>query len=261
MGDIMEEGSVVETHLEDQEHGGALTRNKKINPIGRTFYGERFEKFDRVAEIKDFIPAFKEFYYAEKTRDFKKTGGEIIREFNETVCYPENKTFFPYTNQLKLWRAKWDRDILENKEVQGMELAQRKQVLQIIKSRDSDNKIVLGMPQDVELEAGARSLGGELLNDAMQMLRDDQDLEEVYGSDELMKRRNYIVNVFSHVTKLVQGKAALMLKASQEKRESANFIMNLMAKATAGRLSDDDIVVLETAYKQPQPENGQPANV
>ncbi len=248
---------------EEQEEGGkkdGKLSGKKVNPIGRTFYGERFQRFNLLGEIKDLLPAFKEHYYAEKIKDFKKTGGDIIREFNESVCYPEGRTFFPYTNSYKQWRMKWDRDILEKQKVGGLELLDQKQVLQVIKSRNEDNDIVLGAPDDVSLEAGARTLAGELTNDALQMLRDDQALEEIYSDETLMRRRNYIVNVFSHVTKLVHGKAALMLKASQEKRENAGFLMGLLAKATAGKLSDEEMSVLETAYV-PKENNAQPAQL
>lgn len=252
--------------LEEQEQAqeeGTKRESKqssKVNPIGRTFYGERFQKFNLIGEIKDLLPAFKEYYYAEKIKDFKKTGGDIIREFNENMCYPEGRTFFPYTNSYKHWKMKWDRDILEKKKVGGLELLDQKQVLQVIKSRNEDNDIVLGAPDDVSLEAGARTLAGELTNDALQMLRDDQALEEIYSDETLMRRRNYIVNVFSHVTKLVHGKAALMLKASQEKRENANFLMTLLAKATAGKMSDEELSLLETAYV-PKEKNEQPAHI
>lgn len=247
--------------LLEEEGGKERVKSSKVNPIGRTIYGERFVSFDRVAQLADFLPSFKEYYYTEKIKDFRKTGGEIIREFNEGVCYPQNRTFFPYTNQYKGWRAKWDRDILEKKRVGGLELIEQKQVLQIIKSRNEDNDVVLGAPKDEDLEAGTRTLAGELTNDALQMLRDDQALEEIYTSEELMRRRSYIVNVFSHVTKLVHGKAALMLKASQEKRENAGFLMNLLARASAGNMTDEELGLLETAYVPKQNGQQQPAQL
>jgi len=230
----------------------------KINPVGRTFYGEGFRKFDKVADLKDLLPSFKEFYYEKKIKDFKTTGGDIIRDFNELICIPMNRTFFPYTNQYKGWKAKWDRDILEKQKVGGLELTEQKQVLQIIKSRNENDDVVLGAPRDEDLEAGARTLAGELTNDAIQMLRDDQALEEIYTDETLMRRRNYIVNVFSHVTKLVHGKAALMLKASAEKRENANFLMGLLARASSGKMTEEELGLLETAYTPKQNEQ-QPA--
>lgn len=235
--------------------------SKRVNPIGRTVYGARFEKFDRVSDYKDLLSTFKEFYYEKKILDFKNTGGDIIREFNEKVCYPMSRTFFPYTNQYKGWRAKWDRDILEKKEVGGLELMEQPMVLQVIKSRNADNDIMLGAPKDEELEAGTRTLAGELTNDAIKMLRDDQALEEIHSTDELMKRRNYIVNVFSHVTKLVHGKAALMLKASAEKRENAGFLMSLLARASAGKMTDEELDLLGTAYVEKKNEQNEPTQL
>lgn len=227
----------------------------KINPIGRTFYGERFRKFDKAGDYKDILANFKEFYYEKKILDFRTTGGDIIRAFNEEVCYPMNRTFFPYTNVYRRWKQKWDTDILEKK-VGGLELAEQPMVLQVIKSRNAENDIVLGAPQEDELEAGTRTLAGELTNDALRMLREDQALEEIHTTEELMKRRNYIVNVFSHVTKLVHGKAALMLKASAEKRENAGFLMSLLARASSGKMTEEEMTLLETAYT-PKQNDGQ----
>ena len=234
---------------------------KKMNEIGRVFYGEGFKGFGKIGELKDLIPTFKEYYYEEKVKNFRMTPGDIIRKFNQEVAYPQNRTFHPYTNQFKIWRTKWDRDILEKNKGGGLEITEQKQILQIINTRDKDDNIVLGAPGDGELEAGARTLAGELTNDALTMLRDDQALEELYTDEELLRRRNYIVNVFSHVTKLVHGKAALLLKASQEKRENASFLMNLLAKATSGKITEEEIDMLGTTYSTPKQNEPEPAHV
>jgi hypothetical protein len=83
------------------------------------------------------------------------------------------------------------------------------------------------------------------------MLNDDQQLEEIYTDEVLIKRRNYILNVFGHVTKLVHGKAALMLKASEEKRNNASFLMTLLASATAGKMNDEQLDLLKGTNNQP----------
>jgi hypothetical protein len=90
------------------------------------------------------------------------------------------------------------------------------------------------------------------------MLRDDQELEEIYNDETLMKRRNYIVNVFAHATRLVHGKAALMLKASEEKRNTAGFLMQLLSKATAGKMSDEEMSLLKSAYAPKQDAESKP---
>ena len=170
------------------------------------------------------------------------------------------RTFHPYTNQLRTWTKRWDADIIRKKLNMREETALTpvKEIRQIVKTRGEE--YAMTAPGDGELETGLRTLGGELLNDAMQMLRDDQELEETYDDETLIKRRNYIVNVFSHATKLVHGKAALMLKASEEKRSTAGFLMSLLSKATAGTMSDMEVSLLETAYVPPTQNDTQPVH-
>ena len=228
---------------------------KKVNPVGRAFYGEKFVAFDKLEGIRDLIPAFKAHFYSERIKDPKVSGKEIIGIFNEEVAFPNGRTFFPYMTNLSRWKVKWERDIAEQrkgqKEEEGlMIVTPRASVKQILKTRGENGELVLGTGYG-EIEAGLTTLAGELTNDAMQMLRDDQEIGEVYDDEVLIKRRNYIVNVFGHVTKLVHGKAALLLKASEEKRENAGFLMSLLAKATSGRLSPEELGALKTTYTVP----------
>lgn len=254
---IENEGEV-ETRLEPQAHGGSLQRKEKpIDPVAERMYGkEHFTGYMKVAQLVDLLPSFKEFYYAEKIKDDKKTAFSILREFNEG-CYANGTKFHPYPTQYRQWRMKWDRDIMEQKMDKDIVIYEPKKIKQVIKTRGENGELVLGGNYN-ELEAGVTTLAGELINDAAQMLRDDQELEDIYDTEELIKRRSYIVNVFAHTTKLVHGKAALMLKASQEKRENASFLMTLLAKASAGKLSDEEMATLETTYSK---QNEQPATV
>lgn len=228
---------------------------KKVDPVGLSVYGESFIGYDKIGQVNDLIAAFKELYYERMIEDSKTTIKSILSQFNVEICYPNNRTFHPYMNQLKIWRRKWDLDLMEKMADKSLViLDEKKHIHQIIKTRDEENMQVLGGASDEHLEAGVRTLGGELLNDAMQMLRDDQALEEIYDNDELIKRRTYIVNVFAHATKLVHGKAALMLKASEEKRNNAGFLMDLLARASAGKITDEEMDLLKTSYdRNPQP--------
>jgi len=153
---------------------------------------------------------------------------------------------------IRTWRAKWDLDLMQQMKDKDISTIEGKNVYQVIKTRDNDRNLLLGNVDEGQLEMGVKTLGGELLNDAMQMLRDDQELDEIYTNEELIKRRNYVVNVFSHVTKLVHGKAALMLKASAEKRENTSFLMDLLAQATSGNLTDEQLALLETSNTKPK---------
>lgn len=231
-------------------------KKKKTDPVGIAYYGETFEGYQKIAEYKDLLPAFKDFYYEIKIRTPNHTIALLMKNFNSEVCVPLGRKFHPYPTQLKLWRKKWDLDIMQQKEDTDLQIVEKKNIRQIVKTRNGERAIDIGLMREDELEAGVRTLGGELLNDAMQILSDDQQLEEIYDADVLIKRRNYVVNVFGHVTKLVHGKATLMLKASQEKRENASFLMTLLAKASSGKLSDGELDLLKNNHRpneQPTP--------
>lgn len=231
-----------------------LEKVKKIDPVGLAYYGGKFTRWMRIGEYKDLLPAFKDFYYQEKVKDPNKNLTDILKNFNTEVCDPVGRMFHPMPTQIRLWRKKWDLDLMQQmKQIQNkdLEVIERKNVHQIIKTRDEERNLVLGAPDDNQLEAGVRTLGGELLNDAMQMLRDDQELEEIYDDETLIKRRNYVVNVFAHATRLVHGKAALMLKASAEKRDTASFLMSLLARASSGKMTDEEMGLLKSSYTQP----------
>ena len=218
-----------------------IIKKKKLDPVGLQIYGDEFTGYQRLAQLNDLIPAFKDFYYQAKVKDPNETLRNIVQGFNSEVCAPVgDRRFFASMSQLRTWRRKWDLDLMQQAQDKDLIITEKKNIHQIIKTRNDERNLVLGQVDDNELEAGVRTLGGELLNDAMQMLRDDQELEEVYEEDVLIKRRNYIVNVFAHATRLVHGKAALMLKASEEKRNNAGFLMSLLARASAGKMRSEE---------------------
>jgi hypothetical protein len=235
----------------------SLTKPKKVDPVGRSFYGEKFERFNKIGEIVDLLPTFKEWYYEARVKEPNCTISSIVQSFNEQCAEPLGRTFFPYNSALRTWHRKWDLDLMQKKMDKDIIITPEKKIAQVIKTRN-EGELILDGADDATLESGVRTLGGELLNDAFQMLRDDQELEDVIDSDILVKRRNYILNVFGHVTKLVHGKAALMLKASEEKRNNASFLMTLLAQATAGKMSDEQLDMLKGNYKK---ENEQPITV
>lgn len=245
--------------MEDTQVEVIEPKKKKIDAVGLHYYGDLFVGYMRIGDYKELIPLFKDFYYERRIKDAKLGLLDVVQSFNREVANPQGKLFHPYTTQLRSWIAKWNADILRQKMgmVEETAITPEKNIRQIIKTRGDEYGMMV--PSDNDLEAGVRTLGGELMNDAMQMLRDDQELEEVYDDEVLLKRRNYIVNVFAHATKLVHGKAALMLKASEEKRNTASFLMSLLSKATAGKLSDEEVGLLETTYSPKQ--NEQPAHV
>lgn len=252
----------IEERQEAQAHGGTLTRKKdkqkeSIMQFGVLWYGKSFEYFMKVGECLPMLAGFKDLYYQKKLADLKVSTKEVVLAFNETIK-PER--FHPYPTQLRNWVRKWDKDILEQLNYKKAELVKKGDVMQVIKTRAQDQSLAYGVPEDESLEAGVRTLAGELLNDGLQMLRDDQELAEIYDNDELIKRRTYVLNVLGHVTKTVHGKANIMLKASQEKRETASFLMDLMREAASGKLSKEKLDILKTTAVAPVVHEHVPAN-
>ncbi|KKM77142.1 hypothetical protein LCGC14_1373070 [marine sediment metagenome] len=224
------------------------TKKKRLDPVGLQIYGDGFVGFQRLRDINDLIPAFKDFYYQVKIKDPNETLSKILTEFNIEVCVPADRKFHPSMSQMRIWRKKWDLDLLQQIQNKDLEIVERKNIHQVIKTRNENRELVLGAVDDTQLETGVKTLGGEILNDALQMLRDDQELDEIYTDETLIKRRNYIVNVFAHVTRLVHGKAALMLKASEEKRSNVGFLISLLSRASSGKMTDEEMKLLKTSY-------------
>lgn len=245
--------------MENMEKETKVVEKKKyVDPVGLAIYKDGFEKYQRLAEYSDLLPSFKDFYYERKKVNNKESATSILRVFNSEVCLSLNRKFHPDIDRVRGWRKKWDLDLIQVTGELDYEVTEKRNINQIIKTREGREV------DNGELEHGIKTLGGELLNDAMQMLRNDQELEEIYDSDELMKRRSYIINVFSHATKLVHGKAALLLKASAEKRDTASFLMNLLSRATAGKVTEDEVIILKSAYApKPQgyPKQNEPQSV
>jgi hypothetical protein len=216
------------------------TRKKQPNTIFRIY--ENWDgRFRKLNEVRHLIPAFKDFYYEKRLENPKVTAFDIINQFNKTLTPPE--TFFPYTDQYRRWRKGWDMEIAEK--LMGSERALVSPPVVAVKTRDENNNLLA--PTESELEGGAKNLAGELMNDAMTILRNDQQLEELYDDEIIVKRRNYVINVFNYVMRAVHSKQALDIKANAEKRETAGFLMDLIRRSTTGKISADEISLLKSA--------------
>jgi hypothetical protein len=205
-----------------------------------SFYEDFDGNYHKVGEIRDLIPQFKAFYLAERRHEPERSAIKIINDFNKSIA---PFTFFPWEKQYRLWRKKWDVQLLAE---QGYKEEQRA-VRQIIKMQDEQRVAIV--PDEYELGAGARTLAGELLNDAMGILKQDQESEDSYEDDIIVKRRNYVLNVFNHVIKASHSKEALNIKSNADKRETANFMMNILNRATAGKLTDEEMAVLRGSIR------------
>lgn len=210
--------------------------NTKTNKF--SFYEDFDGKYHKVGEIRDLIPQFKLFYLTERRREPERSAIKIINDFNKQIA---PFTFFPWEKQYRLWRKKWDAQLLAERGYREEQRAAR----QIIKMQDERNAVIV--PDEYALEAGAHTLAGELLNDALGILKQDQESEDSYEDDIIVKRRNYVLNVFNYVTKASHGKQSLNVKTNSEKRETASFMMTILNRATAGKLTSDEIQLLKAS--------------
>ncbi|MDD2785996.1 MAG: hypothetical protein PHS79_03830 [Patescibacteria group bacterium] len=208
-----------------------------------SFYENFNGHYHKIEEIRDLIPQFKAFYYDEKRKDPTRSAIKIINDYNVQIT---PLTFFPWEKQYRLWRKKWDAELLAQEGYRE----QQKELQQLVRVRNEQNTLMV--PADEALEAGTKTLGAELLNDAMSILKRDQSDEEAYEDDIIVKRRNYVLNVFNYVTKSSHSKEALRIKSNAEKRETMGFLMDLMSRATAGKMTNEDIELLKNSTTSPE---------
>ncbi|MEJ0053160.1 MAG: hypothetical protein WDN10_00305 [bacterium] len=209
-----------------------------------SFYEGFDGKYQRVGELRELLPSFRAFYLAERRKEPDRSAIRIINDFNKSIA---PFTFFPWEKQYRLWRKKWDAELLAE---QGYKQEQR-ELRQIIKVRDEQNAAIV--PDAQTLEMGASTLAGELLNDAMDILKRDQDDESSYDDDIIVKRRNYVLNVFNYVMRAAHSKESLNIKSNADKRETATFMMNILNRAMAGKMSEKDMTMLRASVSTSTP--------
>lgn len=217
-------------------------KKRKENKVLALFYGPKWDgKCDKIGELMELLPLFKDYYFTRKRADMKTSSAKIIIDFNDKM---EPCHFYPWPTQYQNWRRKWDKELMLELGYEEEKLRESRRIKNVVAVRDADRALI---PSEDELESGAKTLGGLLINDAVDMLQRDKELEEIYTSDELIKRKSYAVNVFAHVTRNVQGKEALKIKRQAEGRETTNFLMGIMSRAVAGKITPEEISVLKGA--------------
>jgi hypothetical protein len=212
-------------------------------------YRGELGRYQKLGEMIDLIPQFKEYYYQRRLTGIKTPTIKILREFQETI---KPLFFVPYPAQYRMWRGKWDVEIAERIAFSSKELQIKRDMNSAIQLHNEEGAKIV--PDEQTLEDGSKTLAGALINDATNMLREDQALEEIYTADELINRRKYVLNVMAYVTKLVHGKKALDLKANADKRESANFMMELLRKAKSGKMTAGDLSMLKDSIIPNKPQ-------
>ena len=211
---------------------------------GLSFYGDNFDGvYMKLGECLELLPAFKAYYFQEKNANIKLSTVKILISFNQKI---EPVKFYPYPKQYMVWRKKWDVEILRALGFKEAALTSAKRVRAAIRLRDEENQANI-VPSEDELDGGARTLGGMLVNDAIEMFEDNKEMADAYSSSELMKRKAYTLNVFAHISKHVQGKEVLKIKKHAEGRETAGFMMNLIHLATSGKMTAHDMEVMRVS--------------
>ena len=77
---------------EDSNTAVAEVKTKKVDPVALSIYGDKFTHYNRIGEIREMIPAFKEFYYTERQKNAKVLLSDMLQRFNKEIAYPEGIT-------------------------------------------------------------------------------------------------------------------------------------------------------------------------
>lgn len=224
--------------FDDDEHDDDSSdkpKGKQRSPNfmrGLREYGSEFSGFTTVKDTVSLLPHFKKFYYLKREEQPEMTTTLIVLAFNKQIAPAQ---FFPNFQRLKAWTTTWDDDITERKRKADLALSEPNQDAHLV-------------PEDSELEMGVRTLGGELIADALGMLKSDKMNDEGLDEGERMRRRSHILNVFGFATRMTQGNAALALKKSEDKRATASFLMDLLKGASSGSMSLETIQDLKKVY-------------
>lgn len=222
----------VQESREAQPHGGELKRSK--HPTYKGFDG----RFRKLAEVRDRIPSFRDFYIEKRFVGNEKLSAiKIVDMFNE-ITPPGD--FFPQTGMYQRWRKRWDAEHTGLVKTAEVRLAERE-----------EQRLVdpTASPTIYGLEDSMNTLGAELANDAMQTLRETQEREEYFEDEVVVKRKQYALNVFAYITKAAHSRAALDIKRQGEARETAGFMLDILRRANAGKLSNEELALLRGSVR------------
>lgn len=223
---------------------------QSVIPTYKGFEGN----FSKMEDMRERIPVFKDFYIERRiAADGTKTSLiRLVDQFNE-ITPPGN--FFPSSKQFARWRKQWDGVIAgkfsdPNLAAATTELLEKrgagsiaKQLASVYKDKKKTSEHLV--PSAAELEEGAATLGEMLLVDAAHTLKDTQEREEVFEDEVVVKRKMYALNVFNFVMKASHKRAEVDIKRHAEGRETAGFMLDLIARATAGNITEAELSLLK----------------
>lgn len=202
-------------------------------------YGPRFQgKFTNPKADPEAFRLFKEFYFEQRILRPNEDPKRFVGDFNALI---EPKEFFPAYQVYKRLCQQFDRQIQKQH-------ANDPAAAKLLATTARDKRMVAElMPRNEEqLDQGVRTLAGLLVDDAVNLVRDEpRDPDDLLGSDQFVKRRMYALNVLNHVGRTLKGKAEIRLKSAAEKRETAGFLMGIMNKALSGKITKEQMEAMK----------------
>lgn len=221
-----------------------VQRKAPISKDGRDLSKQSFywrPSYARLDTMRDLVPRFRDFYYEQKMENPDIREKDVMDKFDAAIA---PRIFNPWPVTLKKWRRKWDKDIDTQMRERKLRI---KEETRMVKLRDDAGNLIV--PEYSTLEGAAQSLGAELLNDAMNMIKADQIDEDIYDDDIIIKRRNYALNVFNFISRSVHKKSELKLKEKTDERETAAWLMDIVRVASAGGIAEDDMQMMKDAVQ------------
>jgi hypothetical protein len=205
------------------------TRRKAPN-VARRIVKEK-PTYQRVGEIAHLVHSFRDFWKEAKRLSPNRTRAQILEQFGLSIL---PQTFNPFPNQLTSWEKKWGYE-MERDHSKPTFSADGVPVIR------TDESLMMG----ATLGSKSKRLADVLMDDALRMLNEDED---EYSAETNIKRKDHAMKVMAHVWKLDQKDQELALKRNADKRESAGFLMNLVRKATAGKLTENELELMRGSF-------------
>lgn len=112
---------------------------------------------------------------------------------------------------------------------------------------DNPDQEAAGIVERTRLERQERiagkveTLADKLLDNAHEVLEND---------NATLKEKEFTIKVLDKTVKMVQGNEALRIKRGQEKRENANFLVELLRKARSGQIAPEDRELITSVATQ-----------
>lgn len=209
------------------------------------------QRYTRVDEYKDLLPIFREYYLSHRKLGWSKR--ELMSNFRIDITEPLDRIFLPPSQEVDKFIKKWEREIYVEQQRKKLEktdaitLAAHPTDSLLPPSTLTDPEAVKVEVKRRDIEESLKTLSEMLVEDATKVIQNaDDDVDD----ELLVKKKNYALNVARHLIAGVQKDKLIALKKNADTRDSAHFLMGLMSKAMAGKLSGDELEILDAVKVQ-----------